>query len=231
MRAYAAIQVLGRIAVPTEGLKPWGEIIFAEPHHHFRATSNFFPVHVPVVGYVINAKEDFFRFSATSTLEAVVSKNRISEECLTAFLFVVALTATDTVAICFFSANNAQAFRTPISSTLGIIRNAPIHAGEASGFSRNRWLVAFRTKPNLFSSLAPCLLVFAVFGRVFMRHCSVSEMALVQDIGGTCPIAKSHNNASHNILQARTIAVEPPKRTLRRVGKRNHPKEAANVAA
>ena len=40
------------------------------------------------------------------------------------------------------------------------------------------------------------------------------------------------DNASHNILQARTIAAEPPKRILsKRVGKRNHPKEAANVAA
>ncbi len=39
------------------------------------------------------------------------------------------------------------------------------------------------------------------------------------------------DNASHNILQARTIAVAPPKRTLRKVGKRNHSKEAINVAA
>ena len=40
------------------------------------------------------------------------------------------------------------------------------------------------------------------------------------------------DNASHNILQARTIAVAPPKRALRkRACKRNHPKEAANVAA
>jgi putative transposase len=38
-------------------------------------------------------------------------------------------------------------------------------------------------------------------------------------------------NAARNILQARTLAVEPPKRTLRRVGKRNHLREAANVAA
>ena len=39
------------------------------------------------------------------------------------------------------------------------------------------------------------------------------------------------DNASQNILQARTIAVAPPKRTLRKVGKRNHSKEAINVAA
>ena len=30
-------------------------------------------------------------------------------------------------------------------------------------------------------------------------------------------------NAAKNILQARTVAVEPPKRTLRRVGKRKQP--------
>ena len=34
-------------------------------------------------------------------------------------------------------------------------------------------------------------------------------------------------NAARNILQARTLAVEPPKRTLRRVGKRKHREEAA----
>ncbi len=40
------------------------------------------------------------------------------------------------------------------------------------------------------------------------------------------------DNASQNILQARTIAVAPPKRALRkRAGKRNHSKEAINVAA
>jgi putative transposase len=38
-------------------------------------------------------------------------------------------------------------------------------------------------------------------------------------------------NAARNILQARTIAVEPPQRTLRRVGKRKQPKEATRVAA
>ena len=36
-------------------------------------------------------------------------------------------------------------------------------------------------------------------------------------------------NAARNILQARTLAVEPPKRTLRRVGKRNHRKEMADA--
>ena len=39
------------------------------------------------------------------------------------------------------------------------------------------------------------------------------------------------DNASHNILQARTIAVAPPKRTLRKAGKRNHPKETTHAAA
>lgn len=38
-------------------------------------------------------------------------------------------------------------------------------------------------------------------------------------------------NAARNILQARTIAAEPPKRTLRRVGKRNHQQDATRVAA
>ena len=38
-------------------------------------------------------------------------------------------------------------------------------------------------------------------------------------------------NAARNILQARTLAVEPPKRTLRRVGKRKQLMEAINVAA
>ena len=37
-------------------------------------------------------------------------------------------------------------------------------------------------------------------------------------------------NAARNILQARTLAVEPPKRTLRRVGKRKHRVEVANAA-
>jgi hypothetical protein len=36
-------------------------------------------------------------------------------------------------------------------------------------------------------------------------------------------------NAARNILQARALAVEPPKRTLRRVGKRKHQEEAVNV--
>lgn len=38
-------------------------------------------------------------------------------------------------------------------------------------------------------------------------------------------------NAARNILQARALAVEPPKRTLRRVGKRKQLKEATHVAA
>ena len=37
-------------------------------------------------------------------------------------------------------------------------------------------------------------------------------------------------NAARNILQARALAVEPPKRTLRRVGKRKQPAEAIRVA-
>jgi putative transposase len=36
-------------------------------------------------------------------------------------------------------------------------------------------------------------------------------------------------NAARNILQARTIAVEPPKRTLRKVGKRKRQEEAAHA--
>jgi putative transposase len=36
-------------------------------------------------------------------------------------------------------------------------------------------------------------------------------------------------NAARNILQARALAVEPPKRTLRRVGKRKHSEEAAHA--
>ena len=36
-------------------------------------------------------------------------------------------------------------------------------------------------------------------------------------------------NAARNILQARALAVEPPKRTLRRVGKRKRQVEAVNV--
>lgn len=43
--------------------------------------------------------------------------------------------------------------------------------------------------------------------------------------------ANADTNAARNILQARILAVEPLKRTLRRVGKRNHSKEAINVAA
>jgi hypothetical protein len=38
-------------------------------------------------------------------------------------------------------------------------------------------------------------------------------------------------NAARNILQARALAVEPPKRTLRRVGKRKQLKQATHVAA
>ena len=38
-------------------------------------------------------------------------------------------------------------------------------------------------------------------------------------------------NAARNILQARTLAVEPPKRIPRRVGKRKRPMESINVAA
>lgn len=38
-------------------------------------------------------------------------------------------------------------------------------------------------------------------------------------------------NAARNIIQARTLAAEPPKRTLRRVGKRKQPMESINVAA
>lgn len=38
-------------------------------------------------------------------------------------------------------------------------------------------------------------------------------------------------NAAKNILQARTLAVEPPKRTLRRVGKRKQLKEARHAEA
>lgn len=37
-------------------------------------------------------------------------------------------------------------------------------------------------------------------------------------------------NAAKNILQARTLAVEPPKRTLRRVGKRKHPRSSTAYA-
>ena len=36
-------------------------------------------------------------------------------------------------------------------------------------------------------------------------------------------------NAARNILQVRALAVEPPKRTLKRVGKRKHQAEAVNV--
>lgn len=45
------------------------------------------------------------------------------------------------------------------------------------------------------------------------RHCGHTDNADV--------------NAARNILQARTLAVEPPKRILRRVGKRKHREEAA----
>jgi transposase len=38
-------------------------------------------------------------------------------------------------------------------------------------------------------------------------------------------------NAARNIHQARALAVEPPKRTLRRVGKRKQLGETFNVAA
>lgn len=42
---------------------------------------------------------------------------------------------------------------------------------------------------------------------------------------GHCGHAENADiNAAKNILQARTIAVEPPKRTLRKVGKRKQPK-------
>jgi len=37
-------------------------------------------------------------------------------------------------------------------------------------------------------------------------------------------------NGARNIHQARALAVEPPKRTLRRVGKRKHRMEATHVA-
>jgi len=56
---------------------------------------------------------------------------------------------------------------------------------------------------------------------------SQSEFECV-DCGFT---ANADYNAAVNISQARTIAVEPPKRTLRRVGTRKQPKEATNVAA
>lgn len=49
---------------------------------------------------------------------------------------------------------------------------------------------------------------------------------------GHCGHAENADtNAAKNILQARTVAAEPPKRTLRRVGKRKQPEEAINVAA
>jgi putative transposase len=52
--------------------------------------------------------------------------------------------------------------------------------------------------------------------RVFeCRHCGHSANADV--------------NAARNILQARTLAAEPPKRTLRRVGKRKRQEEAAHA--
>jgi transposase len=38
-------------------------------------------------------------------------------------------------------------------------------------------------------------------------------------------------NAARNIHQARALAVEPPKRTLRRVGKRKQLRETVDVAA
>jgi putative transposase len=41
--------------------------------------------------------------------------------------------------------------------------------------------------------------------------------------------ANADRNAARNILQARTIAVEPPKRTLSRVGKRKHREEAVHA--
>lgn len=45
---------------------------------------------------------------------------------------------------------------------------------------------------------------------------------------GHCGHAENADvNAAKNIYQARTLAVEPPKRTLRRVGKRKQLKEAA----
>lgn len=41
--------------------------------------------------------------------------------------------------------------------------------------------------------------------------------------------ANADTNAARNILQARILAAEPPKRTLRRVGKRKQPTEAVNA--
>jgi putative transposase len=41
--------------------------------------------------------------------------------------------------------------------------------------------------------------------------------------------ANADHNAARNILQARTIAIEPPKRTLRKVGKRKRQEEAAHA--
>lgn len=67
-------------------------------------------------------------------------------------------------------------------------------------------------------------------------ECGTIDRANRQDQATFACVACGHTdnadvNAARNIHQARSLAVEPPKRTLRRVGKRKQLQEAINVAA
>jgi putative transposase len=67
-------------------------------------------------------------------------------------------------------------------------------------------------------------------------ECGHTEKANRPDRGTFRCVACGHtddadHNAARNIFQARTIATEPPKRTLRRVGKRKQPRGAPHTAS
>ena len=124
-------------------------------------------------------------------------------------------------------------------SAKGTVDNPGINVKAKSGLNRSildqGWgMFATMLKYKLAERGGELIHVDPAYTSQTCAECGVIDKASREDQATFSCVHCGHEdnadvNAARNILQARTLAVEPPKRTLRRVGRRKHQEETVNV--